>query len=92
MSLLPVLQDPSTSVRSWVYAELFDQSVTCRMARDSRYKLERNLRPSGQEKFFDLAMAEEGEDGEPLPLDELNPEQQAHYDALRSVTEMPDNP
>jgi arylsulfatase A-like enzyme len=87
ISILPVLRDPSRSMRDLAFAEHFKPNqavppITMRMVRDRRYKLIRPQDGTSTEEFFDLAEALPGTDGPSLPLVSLNREQREAYTRL----------
>ena len=94
VSFAPVLADPSLSPRDCVYFELFFEEIgfdfVYRGARDSRFKLIWDV-IGDHEDLYDLSLAPPGEDGDPIPVEEWGPDEQAAYDKLRPVLDLADS-
>lgn len=94
ISFAAALSDPDWSGREWVYSERFtdwptDPPFDQRMAGEERYKLIAD-RLTGDELLFDLATAPAGQDGDPLNLGQLTPQEQLALDRLRLIVENPE--
>ncbi len=91
-SLIPVLQNPDQPFRDYVYSEWFDDQkddVDRRAVRGERYKLIRDYL-TGEDKFFDLQVAEPGTDGEPLDVDTLSRAERDAYKFLDEAIALPE--
>lgn len=74
--------------RTNMYTEIFGETFDVRAARTDRYKL-RVQWIVGFESFHDLAAAPPGQDGPPLNLGALSPEEELILNELRAVVALP---